>query len=263
MFANSDGRTEQSTRVSPGVVAPSTDQPSLTSLPGSVVQQHLPSRERVIEAFRQAVLVERTASSSRLVRFRQTVSFQIVGTPSSETVQLVTDHAVRLLAQTGLTAVPNGTGEHGQVFFLFVDRLNLEALEGHPGLLGAFWGGAARNLATARSAFQMEAGLPLAAQTRAMVRWLVDRDGYILKAAVVVEAGQHDMNVTRRIRREISRVMGIQGYGFEIGHSLFDLRSLALDLTAIDIRVLRTLYHPALQPGLGRDAALEAVSRLL
>ncbi|WP_439597479.1 DUF2927 domain-containing protein [Falsiroseomonas sp.] len=216
-----------------------------------------------MEAFRQAVVPEDPRRPARLLRFRGKVSVQIEGAATEQTQRLLITQITHLLAHSGLTAVSPNSGEDGQIVLQLVPRLDREALASQPDLLRIFWGGRERSLSTARQAFAAEVELPLTAVTRALLRWNADRDGHIVHAILVAEDGLYDVAFMKRIRREVSRILGIQGYGLGIGHSLFNLHAMAVDLTALDMRVLRTLYHPALPSGLHREAALLAVARLL
>lgn len=243
--------------------APPLGAPGNMLFSGSSVEEQISSRERVLEAFRQSAVPDDQAGTARVLRFRRTISIHVVGPQTTETQQLLASQTARLLAHTGLTAVARDTGEDGQIVVLFVPRLTRDALTPQSELLRAFWGGRERDLAAARSAFATEVELPIVTETRSLVRWAADQNGYIRSALVVTESGPHDVSFTKRLRREFSRTFGIQGYGLDTGHSLFNLRSLAVDLTAVDIRLLRTLYDPALPPSMDRSTAIREVSRLL
>ena len=65
------------------------------------------------------------------------------------------------------------------------------------------------------------------------------------------------------VREETTQVLGLPNDSSAVGATLFDDNGQARDLTALDVLLLRLLYHPRLAPGMTRDEALAAAREAL
>jgi hypothetical protein len=229
---------------------------------GMTAVNHVPAPARVLTSFGQVVVPPTEAVPSRLLRWTAPVSLHVAGSQASEVGQLAAYQISQVLAHTGMTLVGNGTAGAGQIIVLIVDNLNPNSLDGEADLLGTFWGDA-NNPAAARTRFVSEVMLPMVVDLRSLIRWVTRPNGHLERALVLIEGGSYNVEFNRRFRRELTRSVGIQGYTLSEDHSLFNLNSLALDLTALDMRILQTIYDPRLMPGMDRDSSLRIAKRIL
>lgn len=80
--------------------------------------------------------------------------------------------------------------------------------------------------------------------------------GSILRALALIATDAPPGIVLRRIAREMLRALGVRGEAAGVGHSLFDVTAAAFQPTALDERLVRLMYRPALAPGMARDESI-------
>jgi hypothetical protein len=239
---------------------------------GTTAADHVPTRAQALDCFGRVAVPDLAPNSSRLLRWSSSISIQlantqaVVGAGETELAQLFSYHFSKIMAHTRITTAADGTPGSGQIIILLVKQLGPNSLDGseqlYNDLLSGFWGGSG-NLTTARENFVSDVTLPIVAHSRSVNRWLVRPNGRPVSYAVVIEGGTYNIDFIRRFRREIARAVGLMGYSIGLEHSLFNLNSLALDLTALDVRILQTLYDPRLVTGMDRDSALRTAAEIL
>ena len=237
-------------------------QDNRVAMAGMTAADHVPAPVRVLASFGQVVVPPTETVPARLLRWAAPVSLHVAGAQAPEVGQLAAYQISRILAHTGMTLVGNGTAGAGQIIVLIVNTLGPSSLDGELDLLGTFWGDA-NSPAAARRMFASDVTSPVVVNLRSLVRWVARPDGRLERALVLIEGGPYNTEFDRRFRRELTRSVGIQGYSIGTQHSLFNLNSLALDLTALDIRVLQTFYDSRLVTGMDRDSSLRTATQIL
>jgi hypothetical protein len=167
---------------------------------------------------------------------------------AAEESEFLRAHIERLRRLTGLGFVEAETWSAANFHILFVRRARFEAT------IDRYLSARNRHL------------LPRFAATNCI--GLVNRDRATLEiffavAIVPIDSAREKGLGTTCIAEETTQVLGLLNDSDEVADTLFNDRSAARDLTALDELLLRLLYHPRLRPGMLPMEALAIAREIL
>jgi hypothetical protein len=96
-------------------------------------------------------------------------------------------------------------------------------------------------------------------------RYYANRRGEIYRANIFIptDAASSRGLLPACVTEETTQVLGLPNDSDDVVFSIFNDRSVFDDLTEHDLTLVRLLYDPRLRPGMGRDAVMRLVRRIL